>query len=248
MNFALKLSYSGTNYCGWQKQNNVPTIQEEIEKSVSKIFGKNYTVYGCSRTDAGVHAIEYVCMIKEAPSFDAKKLPLALNTYLPDDICVFDAIETPTDFHPRFSAIKKEYIYKVYTSRIRDPFLNQRAYMYKHELDEIQCNNIANEFVGTYDFAAFMASGSTITDTVRTIYSFDVSQQNNLFTFKVCGNGFLYNMVRIMVGTVINSYEGKIKFPIKNVIESKSRTLAGQTMPPYALYLNKVYYEKDLFS
>jgi tRNA pseudouridine38-40 synthase len=248
MNYAIKLTYSGTNYCGWQIQNNVPTIQGAMETAVKKLFCRDFTVHGCSRTDAGVHALEYVCMIKEAPDFDPSKLPYALNTYLPENIAVLDATCVPESFHPRFSALKKEYIYKIYSSRIRNPFMNNKAYMYKRPLDEIKCNEIAKEFVGTYDFCAFMASGSAITDTVRTIYSFDVYSEGGIIFFKVCGDGFLYNMVRIMVGTILNSFEGKLKLPIKDIILSKNRTLAGQTMPAYALYLNKVFYEKDLFS
>lgn len=247
MNFALKISYSGINYCGWQIQNNVPTIQNEIQKAVSKIFNGEYSVCGCSRTDAGVHALEYVCMVKDAPEFDYKKLPLAMNTYLPNDIAVIDSSMVEDWFHPRFSAIKKEYIYKIYSSRIRNPFLNDRAYMYKRPFDVIKCNEIANQFVGEYDFSSFMASGSVITDTVRKIFSFDVYREGDLFIFKVCGNGFLYNMVRIMVGTVLNSYEGKIPLSISEIIQAKDRTKAGQTMPPYGLYLNKVFYEKDVF-
>lgn len=247
MNFAIKLSYLGTAYSGWQIQNNVPTVQEAVSKAIEKVFCKEYTVYGCSRTDAGVHALGYVCMIKNVPHFDVKKIPFALNTYLPCDISVLDAVEVDDLFHPQFNALKKEYIYKIYVSKIRNPFLNERAYMYKRCFDEIECNKLASQFVGTFDFASFMASGSTITDTVRTIYSFNVSREDENVTFKVCGNGFLYNMVRIMVGTVLNSYEGKLKMPINDIILSKNRTNAGQTMPPYGLYLNKVYYENDLF-
>ncbi len=243
MNYAIKLSYSGTNFSGWQIQNNVPTIQGAVEKAVKKLFGNDFTVYGCSRTDAGVHALEYVCMIKLAPDFDPTRMPLALNTYLPEDIAVLDVAVVDDSFHPRFCALKKEYIYKVYSSRIRDPFLNNRAYMYKRPLDEIKCNELAKEFVGTFDFSSFMASGSSITDTVRTIYSFDVYSEGNTIVFKVCGNGFLYNMVRIIVGTLIEVAFGRFSpYDIKNIIESRDRTKAGMTAPPEGLYLNRVTY------
>jgi len=247
MNFALKLSYLGTNYSGWQLQNNVPTIQGEIQKAVEKIFCMPFAVNGCSRTDAGVHALEYVCAFKDAPDFDIKKLPVALNTYLPYDISVLDAVEVPYDFHPRYSVVKKEYIYRIYNSKIRNPFIYGREHIYKHHINEIICNSLANECVGTYDFASFMASGSSITDTVRTIYSFDVFREGNSIVFKVCGNGFLYNMVRIMVGTVIDSFEGKIKIPMKELILAKDRKLAGQTMPACGLYLNKTFYDREYF-
>ena len=247
MNFAIKLSYLGTNYSGWQLQPNVPTIQGAMQNAVKKILCKELTVHGCSRTDAGVHAMEYVCSVFDAPSFDAKKIPLALNTYLPCDISVSSAVSVPEDFHPRFSALKKEYIYKIYNSRIRDPFSVDRAYMYKRPLDEIKCREIASQFVGTFDFASFMAAGSTVTDTVRTIYSFDAWREGNEVFFKVCGDGFLYNMVRIMVGTIINSCEGKITQSIGDIISAKDRTLAGQTMPACGLYLNKVFYDNNYF-
>lgn len=248
MNIAIKLMYSGTKYCGWQIQNNVPTIQDEVQKAIKTVFCKEFSILGCSRTDAGVHALEYVCMIKDAPVFDVNKLPLALNTYLDDDISVIDAVEVPDTFHPRISAIKKEYVYKIYNSKIRNPFLNNRAYMYKRPIDDIKCNELAKEFVGKHDFASFMASGSTITDTVRTIFYFDVYRDEDNVIFKVCGDGFLYNMVRIMVGTVIGSSEGKLKHSISEIIDLKDRRYAGQTMAADGLYLNKVFYEEDIFS
>ncbi len=247
MNIAIKISFKGSNYSGWQLQNNVPTIQGEMQKAVKKIFCKEYTVHGCSRTDAGVHAIEYVCAVKDVPFFPVEKLPIALNTYLPNDISVLDAVSVNDDFHPRFSATGKEYIYKVFNSRIRDPFSIDNSYMYKKPLDENECQKYASMCVGKFDFASFMASGSTVTDTVRTVYSFDVWREGKFVYFKIHGDGFLYNMVRIMVGTVINAYEGKIKIPVKDVIFSKNRTLAGQTMPPHGLHLNKVFYCNDFF-
>ena len=248
MNFALKISYLGTNYSGWQIQNNVPTIQGEIQKAVEKIFCEQLVVHGCSRTDGGVHAKEYICLIKDASDFDANKLPIALNTYLPYDISVSDAVIVPDSFHPRFSTIKKEYVYKIYNSKIRNPFVHGRTHFFKKHLDEALCDKIAKEFIGTYDFCSFMAAGSSITDTVRTIYSFDVFRENDVINFKVCGNGFLYNMVRILVGTIIDIHEGKIRISVKEIIDSKDRKRAGQTMPACGLYLNKTYYEKDYFT
>ena len=248
MNFALKLSYKGTNYSGWQIQNNVPTIQGEIQKAVNRVFCEDYTVNGCSRTDAGVHALEYVCALHNVKEFNVEKLPLALNTYLPDDISVIDAAIVSDDFHPRFSALGKEYVYVVYNSKHGNPFSNDVSYRYKRPLNEVLCNEFASEFVGTFDFTSFMAAGSTITDAVRTIYSFEVYRKGNYVFFKVSGNGFLYNMVRIMVGTIINSFEGKINLPIKEIILAKDRKIAGQTMPANGLFLNKVFYETNVFS
>ena len=167
----------------------------------------------------------------------------AVNAKLPLDIAVKKCEEVPFDFHARFDTKSKEYIYKIWNSELRNPFLLDTVFQYKYKLDEAKLDKAAKDFIGTYDFSAFCASGSSVQDTVRTIKSASVTREGDMVVFKVEGDGFLYNMVRIMVGTLIYINEGKIKeTDIKNIIESRDRKMAGKTVSPEGLYLNKVNY------
>jgi len=239
----MTLAYDGSDFHGWQMQNNAVTVQETLQNALRELFGESIAVTGCSRTDAGVHAKEFVCHLDLPRPFPLHKLPLALNALLPESIGVFEAVSVPDDFHARFSCKGKKYRYRVYNSRLRDPFEEKRAYFYPCPLDADQMHRSAQSFVGEHDFSAFMASGSTIQDAVRRIYSFEVVRKGPLIEFAVVGNGFLYNMVRIMVGTLIWDSMGKLDRSIDRIIESRDRTLAGITVPPQGLYLEEVYYQ-----
>ncbi len=245
MNIKLTISYLGTNYCGWQVQNNALSVQEMLQNAVQSVFSNRYDVKGCSRTDSGVHANNFCCCIYTDGNFNIpeEKIPLALNRYLPDDIAVKNAQYVPESFHPRYDVKYKEYEYVIWNASEKNPFMSDRAYHYPKRLDEKAMDNAAKNFIGKHDFTSFMASGSSIVDAVREIYYFDVIRNDNTITIKVAADGFLYNMVRILVGTLIEVSEGKIQpDSIPDIIKSKNRNQAGYTVPPHGLYLNKVVY------
>ena len=184
----------------------------------------------------------YCCNIRTESPIDCKKLVGALNAVLPRDIAAIDCREVDWDFHARYDCKKKEYRYLIQNSQNRDPFLNGRALHFPNVLDAEKMNEDAKKFIGTYDFSAFMATGSKITDAVRTVYTAEVTEKDGIIAFSVSANGFLYNMVRIMIGTLIDANLGRNKMDIKDIIESKDRGQAGFTAPPQGLYLHKVYY------
>lgn len=238
----LTLAYDGTFFHGWQLQKNAVTVQEALQNALKVLFDADITVHGCSRTDAGVHAKEFVCHFDAPRPFPLEKLPLALNAHLPDSIGILSAEAAENDFHARFSCKGKTYRYLIHNARLRDPFLEKRAYFYPIPLNAERMNEMAQSYVGENDFAAFMASGSVVQDTVRKMKECSVVRTGDLITFSVTGNGFLYNMVRIMVGTLILADQGKLDRSISEILNSKDRTLAGVTVPPQGLYLEKVYY------
>lgn len=241
----VKLKYIGTNYVGWQVQKNGLSVQQCIQDSIEKLYGKRLDVTGCSRTDSGVHANGYCFCFSPPENVTPYRALAALNFALPDDMGVFECTEVTDDFHPRYDAVAKEYIYKIYDGRAKNPFLKDLAYHYIGTIDVDTVNTAAAEFIGTYDFRAFMANGSKIIDTVRTIYYCNFTDKGDYKELRICGNGFLYNMVRIIVGTLIAVNENKIKpDDIKKIIGSQDRSLAGRTAPPQGLYLNRVFYDE----
>ena len=242
-NLKLWLKYNGTAYHGWQIQDNADTVQGQLERAIEQIFCEKISVNGCSRTDAGVHANEFCCNFRTEKELGSETVVRALNAKLPLDIVVLKCEEAFPDFHARFNAKGKEYIYKIWNSEVRNPFLLDTVYQYKYKLDEAMLDKAAKSFIGTYDYKAFCASGSTVQDTVRTVFDASVTRDGDMVVFRVMGNGFLYNMVRIMVGTLIYINEGKInQNDIKDIILSGDRTKAGKTVSPEGLYLNKVFY------
>lgn len=242
-NLLLTISYDGSNYHGWQVQKNAVTVQEVFQNAVKKLFKQNIDIKGCSRTDSGVHANKYCVSFKTDTDIPCENIIMALNSYLPDDIAVLNCTDMDIDFHARYNVVKKEYVYIINNSKIRNPFLRNYAFWYRYDIDTDYLNEQAQAFVGTYDYSGFCSSNSGVEDTVRTVHSFEVSRKGDLVYFKVSADGFLYNMVRIMVGTLLFVNEGKIKKDeLKNVILSKNRKLAGKTAPPQGLYLNDVFY------
>ncbi|MBR6795814.1 MAG: tRNA pseudouridine(38-40) synthase TruA [Clostridia bacterium] len=238
--YALTLAYNGKNYCGWQVQKNGVSVQKTVQNAIEKVFGESIDLCGCSRTDSGVHANGYVCHFKTEKFIDPQRLPLALNTELPRDICVKQADLMDEEFHARYSAKGKEYVYLVWNSRIRNPFTEGLAWQYPFEINVEEANLLAKKFVGKKDFCSFMSAGSKITDTVREVFDFKVERDGETVKFTVSADGFLYNMVRIMVGTVLKALNGNLC--VDNVIDAKSRSAAGPTAPPEGLYLNRVFY------
>lgn len=239
----LTIKYDGSAYHGWQVQNNAVTVQEVFQNAVQKVFGKRLDVKGCSRTDSAVHANMYCLSIDTDMKIENENVVLALNTYLPKDIAVVSCEETNTDFHPRYSCRSKEYLYKIYNGRIRDPFLEKYALHYRYPIDVEMLNREAQAFVGTHDFSGFCSIKSDVEDTVRTVKNISVTKDGDMVFIKVEADGFLYNMVRIMVGTLLFINEGKIKEgELADIINSKNRNSAGKTAQPHGLYLNKVNY------
>ena len=247
----LEICYNGTNYFGYQLQNDKPTIALALNQATKEAFGFECNVTGCSRTDSGVHALGFMATVEPRNENDeitvpVDKIPIAMNIKLPNDIAVLSAKEVDTDFHPRYDVVKKEYIYKIHDSQIPNPFYDNLVLEYGRAISNEgieRMNEGCKYFLGEHNFDAFMSVGSKIEDTKRTIYDAYVKRNGDLVEFTVCADGFLYNMVRIMVGTLLKVESGKIKpNQIKEIIESKDRANAGTTAKASGLYLKKVHY------
>lgn len=244
-NLLFTIRYKGTNYHGWQVQKNALTVQEVLQNAIEKLYGSRLDVKGCSRTDTGVHANMY-CVSFNAPFYAGEYHTVsALNTYLPSDIRAYECKEVDDDFHARYSSVGKEYKYYVYNAKYQNPFYSDYSHHFRYDVDIEKLNEAAKCFIGTHDFAAFCSAYSDVEDTVRTIYDFKVSRDGDLIVFTVSGNGFLYNMVRIIVGTLLMVSQGKISpDDIPKIIDSKQRKNAGRTAPAQGLFLNKVFYDE----
>lgn len=239
----LCISYVGTGYHGWQVQKNAVTVQQKMQDAIEQILGKRYDLTGCSRTDAGVHANEYYCAFVSEKEIDTYALPKALNAVLPFDIAVKSAKTVPMDFHPRYSAKAKEYIYIIHNSSLRDPFYYERAMQVMGKLNIEEMKKAAEYFLGSHDFSAFCAAGGSVKDKTRNIKSLAISKNSDKITISVSADGFLYNMVRIIAGTLIAVGKGDIAAEsIGEIIESRNREMAGPTAKPCGLYLNRVFY------
>lgn len=242
-NLLITISYDGSAYHGWQVQKNAVTVQQVFQKAVEKLFCEKTDIKGCSRTDSGVHANMYCVSLKTQKNIPCENIITGLNTYLPKDIAVTGCIEVADDFHARYSVKSKEYVYRIYNSQIRNPFLKNYALHYRYPIDAQYLNEEAQAFLGSHDFSGFCSAKSDVEDTVRTVYSFSVTRNGDEVIFSVEADGFHYNMVRIMVGTLLFVNEGKIKQgELADVIKSKDRKRAGKTAPAHGLYLNNVKY------
>ena len=243
-NIALYLRYDGTKYHGWQEQKDDVTVQSTLQAALARVCGHPVKAVGCGRTDAGVHAERYCANFKTDARIPVDRLPLALGTLLPPDIAVLRAIDAPDGFNAILSCLKKEYTYKIYNSRIRDPFFAGRAYFYPVPLDERVMAEAARHFVGTHDFAAVRSVGTETKTTVRTVHWFDVARNGMLLDLRVCADGFLYNMARAMAGTLIYASDGKLKpADIPGLLETRDRRLLGPTVPPGGLYMTRIWYD-----
>lgn len=243
-NIALRLRYDGSRYHGWQVQKNAVTVAQTMEEALAKVCGERVKLTGCGRTDAGVHALRYCANFHSGCTVPVDRLPLAVNSRLPDDIAVVDAVEVPDDFNAIGSCVKKEYVYKILNSRIPDPFLADRVCFYPQRLDISLMQAAARAFEGTHDFKAVRSEGTQTKTTVRTVYWCHAEKDGDLITVSICANGFLYNMCRAMVGTMVYASYGKlIPEEIPALLEKRDRRLTGPTMPPQGLYLNRVWYD-----
>ena len=252
MKILLYISYVGTQYCGYQVQPNGVSVQQKLNEAAKKLFGYDCDIVGCSRTDSGVHANQFCATVtKKGESFidtsiPISKIPQAMTFWLPEDISVYKALEVSDDFHARYGVKSKEYIYKIWNASVRDPFLQNRAWHCPKAIDGEALQRMqkaASCFVGKHDFASFMSADSTVSDTCREVFESCVEKEGDLIIFRVSADGFLYNMVRIFVGTLVDVAYGKIDCDdIPSIIEAADRRAAGSTAPPHGLYLNKVNY------
>ena len=242
-NIALILMYNGTAYHGWQVQKTEVTVAQTLERGLSMVCGEPVKCTGCGRTDAGVHAEHYVANFRTSSRIPVDRIPFAVNTHIPEDIVVKAAYEVAEDFNAIGSCIRKEYTYRIYNSRIKNPFYVDRAYFYPKRLDEQVMDRAARAFEGTHDFAAVRSVGTNVRSTVRTIYYCHVTRNGELLELKVCANGFLYNMVRIIAGTLLEVGRGNLEVSqIADIIASKDRANAGPTAPAKGLKLMQIEY------
>ena len=243
-NIRIWLKYDGTDFHGYQIQKNGITIQETLEKAIGKITGTKTPVTGCSRTDAGVHAYMYAANFHSDTKVPLDKLPIALNTALPETIRVYKAEYVADDFHATFSAIRKTYEYTIDTNEIADPFLKRYAWHYNYAVDIERMKEGASYLLGKHDFSAFMAAGGQAKTMVRTVENIEITEKDKVITVKITADGFLYNMVRIIVGTLVYCGGGKLEpSDVLKIRESKDRKEGGITAPPSGLKLISVVYE-----
>ena len=246
----IELAYLGSDYHGWQVQKNARSVQSTVQSALSELCSSQISLTGCSRTDAGVHARSYFALANgDIPaSLLGARLANAMNVRLPSDISVKGVYGVCDGFHPRYSVESKEYEYVIYDGRCPDPFLSGRSWHSGRVLDHELMNKNAKDFIGEFDFTAFCATGSKTLengDCVRKVYSASVKRDNDTVRFRVCANGFLYNMVRIMAGTLAEISLGRLEDGcIPKIIESRDRVLAGRTLPAQGLYLDRVTYKE----
>lgn len=243
-NLLLRLSYDGTRYHGWQVQQNAQSVQSVLQDALFPVLGGVHDVKGCSRTDTGVHAREYCVSVKTENAIAPERLLAALNNRLPRDIAVLECREAPLDFHARYSCTGKEYVYQIWNSGVKDPFLFPYSLHYPYSLPVELLNDAAQAYCGTHDFTSFCSAGSKKQDNTRTVYRFSVERTGSLVTMTTAADGYLYNMVRIMVGTLLRIAQGKLApDAIPAAIAAKDRSAAGPTAPACGLFLNRVFYE-----
>lgn len=243
-NLLVTIAYVGTNYHGFQIQQNAVTVQQVFQEALQKTLGALPDIKGCSRTDSGVHANEYCISLQTDSEVTEEKLCDALNYHLPKDIRAYSAREVSPDFHARYDCVKKRYRYLVCNSRVMNPFLEGRAMQFVPHIDVKRLQDTAQHFIGTHDFVPFSGNKRATEDTVRTVFSFSVEREENLVTFLVEADGFLYNMVRIMVGTLLSVSRNKLcEADIDRIFESGVRPNECFTAPAEGLYLDKVFYE-----
>lgn len=246
-NLKVFIAYNGAAYHGFQRQDNAVSVQEAVEKAIGKLLKTEPPViYGCSRTDAGVHARRFCFNFRTESKIPCEGFVKGMNTVLPPDIAVISCEDADEDFHARFCTKSKEYVYLINNKPNRDVFLQKLAYHYPYPLDIPKMRSAAALFVGEHDFGAFCrAEGKArVKSTVRTIYEVSVEENGGIVEIRIRGNGFLYNMVRILAGTLIYISEGKrTEGDILSALNTRNRDFGGVTLPPEGLYLNEVYYD-----
>lgn len=244
-NLLFKLTYDGSAYHGWQIQENALTVQEVFQRALQKATGLSEDVKACSRTDTGVHAREFCVSMKTQSAIPPERMPAALNHWLPEDVAVKSCREVPLDFHARYSCKGKEYCYEIWNHPVREPFLRGRALHYWYPIDEGLLDRAAKHYIGSHDFTSFCTLDRREQgDFTRTVTEAGVERRGDLVVFTVAADGFLYNMVRIMAGTLLRVQQGRLApGDLPRVIEARNRSQAGPTAPACGLYLNRVFYD-----
>jgi tRNA pseudouridine38-40 synthase len=244
---ALLVQYDGTNFNGWQVQKNGRTVQGEIEKALGLLLKESVRIIAAGRTDTGVHALGQVVHFDFSSDITLQKLCISLNGILDKDVAIKNAYRVPSSFHARFSALQREYIYVIYNHPLRSPFVVKKAMWVNYKLDMDFLTDISQYFVGEKDFASFCKKASADENTVRRIDEFDVTKWEEFIFFRIKGTAFLHNMIRIIVGTILDVYSNNMDPRcILDILERKDRIAGGITAPPYALYLNKINYNPAL--
>ncbi len=242
-NIKLTIAYDGTAYHGWQTQAGKATIQETTENAIMTITKQKVDLIGSGRTDSGVHALGQVANFKADFGIEEDKIKIALNANLPKDIRVIKSEDVPLEFHARFDAHRKTYLYQIYNDRVNSPFYCNYSYFVPSLLDIEKMEAASRLLIGSHDFKGFMASGSEVKTTVRTIYDFNIVKNDKIISLYVTGNGFLYNMVRIIAGTLVDIGKGTKNLGcIADALESGDRKLLGHTAKPEGLFLKEVNY------
>ncbi|MDD2955876.1 MAG: tRNA pseudouridine(38-40) synthase TruA [Oscillospiraceae bacterium] len=245
-NILLTISYLGTRYHGFQVQKNAVTVAQTLQDAMEILLGRREDIKGCSRTDAGVHAGFYCLNFKTENPMPLPRIQRGLNGLLPWDISVRGCREVPEDFHARYDVLGKRYRYLIWNSPARSPFWEGRAYSYYPPLDLEKARAVCRAYVGSHDFSAFCSVKSDVEDRVRTVTHCGIEREGDLVTFTVEGDGFLYHMVRIMVGTMFWVNEGRLSVEeIPAIIASRDRGRAGKTAPACGLYLDRVFYDLE---
>lgn len=242
----LTVAYDGTNYCGWQIQPNGVTIEEVLNQKLSELTGEQITVIGASRTDSGVHARGNVAVFDTNSPIPAERMAYALNRKLPEDIVIVKSEETASDWHPRYQDCTKTYEYHIWNAEVPDPTKRHTSYHVSYRLDIEKMKKAAQYLVGEHDFMSFCSIHRNVKTTVRTIYELEIEKQKEELVIRICGNGFLYNMVRIIVGTLLRVGRGfYTPEQVKEILEAKNREAAGVTAPPQGLVLIEINYEEN---
>lgn len=244
MRVKLVVAYDGTDYCGWQVQPNGITVEEVLNRELSRLFKEEITVTGASRTDSGVHSLGNVAVFDTNTRMPAEKISYALNQRLPEDIVVQDSCEVPADFHPRFSASRKTYEYKILNRKFPMPTLRRDTLFYCHPLDEGRMRQGAAFLVGTHDFTSFSSVKAQTNTFVRTVHELTVERtEDDIIHIRITGNGFLYNMVRIIAGTLLLVGAGKLEpEDVGRILAAKDRGAAGPTAPAHGLTMIGITY------
>lgn len=242
-NIKLTIEYDGSNYSGWQRQKNGISIEETLEEAIKKITNEDIKIVGSSRTDAGVHAKGQVANFTTCSKIPVERFPAAINSKLPPDIAVVNAEEVPLDFHSRYSSKGKMYSYTILNRKTPPALMRNYVTHCAYDLDFEKMKKAAVFFIGTHDFSAFKSTGSSVKTSIRTVNLLELLKDGEIIKMYIEANGFLYNMVRIIAGTLIDVGRGKIPYEsIPEIIRSKDRTKSGQTAPASGLCLEKVYY------
>ena len=240
----LTIAYDGTNYCGWQVQPNGITVEEVLNKALKKLTGEDIQVIGASRTDSGVHALGNVAVFDTHTTIPPERISYALNQRLPEDIVIVKSEEVAEDFHPRYCDCSKTYEYHILNTRIPIPTKRLTNYFVSYDLDVEKMRKAAGYLIGEHDFVSFCNVRTDVEDTVRTVTELEILKDGEEITIRISGNGFLYNMVRIIVGTLIRVGRGFYEpEKVKEILEAKDRKAAGVTAPPHGLILAEIRYE-----